>query len=119
MMLNDISILLYAAHVMNEPIFIWVEDAAFYFNQFGYASESLWQSNLVVSAQMEDLAKDGSRFLPGQLIFVSEKRLGFGSYASSNIAQRFSNALTERSNLSVFSQKLAYQHILCQNSGTG
>ena len=33
-------------------------------------------------------------FAPGQLVFISEKRLGFGSFASSNIAQRFSNAIT-------------------------
>ena len=48
----------------------------------------------MVSARPEDVAKDGKQFQPGQLIFVSEKRLGFGTYASSNVAQRFSNALT-------------------------
>jgi hypothetical protein len=91
--LNDMAILLRASLILNEPIFVWVEDAAFYFNQFGYAPEELWKSNLVVNARLDDVARDGSPFQPGQLVFISEKRLGFGSYASSNIAQRFSNAL--------------------------
>ena len=92
-LMRDVSILLLAAHVLAQPLFIWVEDAAFFFNQFGYAPEELWKSTLVVNARPEDLTRDGAKFAPGQLIFVSEKRLGFGSFASSNLAQRFSNAL--------------------------
>ena len=92
--MRDLAILLHASIEMGEPIFVWVEDAAHYFNQFGYAPEELWKSNFLVSARPEDIAKDGAQFQPGQLIFVSEKRLGFGTYASSNVAQRFSNALT-------------------------
>ena len=93
-LMRDIAILLVASRMLGEPIFIWVEDAAFYFCQLGYGAEELWKSNLIVSARPGDVAKDGASFKPGQLVFVSEKRLGFGSYASSNIAQRFSNALT-------------------------
>ena len=92
--MRNIAILLHAAWRMRQPIFVWVEDAAFYFNQFGYAAEELWKSNLIVSARPEDIAQNGHSFEAGQLVFVAEKRLGFGSYASSNIAQRFSNALT-------------------------
>ena len=91
--LTAVALLLHASLLLDEPIFIWVEDAAFYFNQFGYAAEELWKSNLVVSARAEDVAAGGQKFEPGQLIFISEKRLGFGSFASSNIAQRFSNAM--------------------------
>ena len=29
----------------------------------------------------------------GQLVFISERRLGFGTHGASNIAQRFSDAL--------------------------
>eukprot|EP00966_Prymnesium_polylepis_P132236 3057838-Prymnesium_polylepis.1 len=72
---------------LGEAIFVWVEDAAFYFNQFAYAPEELWKSNLIVSARLEDLDSDKREFDPGALVFVSERRLGFGSYASSNIAQ--------------------------------
>ena len=92
--MQTLAILLLAASLMGEPIFVWVEDAAYYFNQFGYAPEELWKSNLLVSARPGDLTEGGMPFQPGQVVFVSEKRLGFGSYASSNIAQRFSNALT-------------------------
>ena len=59
-----------------------------------YALEELWKSNLIVSARACDVTAGGTSFLPGQIVFVSEKRLGFGSFASSNTAQRFSNALT-------------------------
>ena len=31
--MRDLAILLHASLVMGEPIFLWVEDAAFYFNQ--------------------------------------------------------------------------------------
>ena len=36
---RDIAVLAHAALKMGEPILAWVEDAAFYFNQFGYALE--------------------------------------------------------------------------------
>ena len=39
---------------LNEPLFVWVEDASFYFNQFGYSPSELWKSNLVVSARPGD-----------------------------------------------------------------
>jgi hypothetical protein len=92
-LMHDATLLLQAARELAEPIFVWVEDAAFYFNQFAYAPEELWKSNLIVSARLEDLDSDEQEFDPGALVFVSERRLGFGSYASSNIAQRFSNAV--------------------------
>ncbi|KAL3916348.1 MAG: hypothetical protein SGPRY_006855, partial [Prymnesium sp.] len=91
--LRDLTILAWAAKEMNEPIFVWVEDAAYYFNQFGYAPEELWKSTFVVGAREGDQDALGEHFHAGQLIFVSEDRLGFGSFASSNIAQRFSNAI--------------------------
>ena len=47
----------------------------------------------MVNARPGDIDKEGYVFNPGQLVFVTEKRLGFGSYASSNLAQRFSNAV--------------------------
>lgn len=48
---------------------------------------------MVVNARVEDFDAHGNYIPPKTPITVSENRLGFGSYASSNIAQRFSNAL--------------------------
>ena len=92
-MMRDLAILLVASLTLDEPIFVFVEDAAFYFNQLGYAPEELWKSTLLVNAREGDVAHGGESFRPGQIVFISEKRLGFGTFASSNIAQRFSNAL--------------------------
>ena len=106
----DATLLGAAGIELGEPLLAMVEDAGFYFNQFGYAPEELWRSNLVVGAQDGDVAtasdrrehdpgEAGSsapvqmRFKLHQPVIVSEKRLGFGSYPSSNIAQRFSNAV--------------------------
>ncbi|MDC0525636.1 hypothetical protein OAO87_01460 [bacterium] len=91
--MRDAAILLRVAMLLGQPLFVFIEDASFYFNQFGYSSSELWKSNLIVNARAGDLARGGGAFKPGQLVFVSEKRLGFGSFASSNIAQRFSNAV--------------------------
>ena len=38
---KDIALLILVSLTLGEPILVWVEDAAFYFNQFGYASEEL------------------------------------------------------------------------------
>ena len=94
--MGDGAILLAEALRQKQPIFVLVEDAAFFFNQFGYAPEELWKSNLIVNARMGDIDHEANQFAPGQLVFVSEKRLGFGSYASSNIAQRIERRPQER-----------------------
>ena len=49
---------------------------------------------MILNARTGDLTDQGAPLPPGELVFISEKRLGFGSFASSNIAQRFSNAVT-------------------------
>ena len=92
--LRDTAILSQASMEMGEPIFAFLEDAAHYFSQFGYSPEELWKSNVILNARLGDLTDHGTPLAPGQLVFISEKRLGFGSFASSNIAQRFSNAVT-------------------------
>jgi hypothetical protein len=83
-----------ASYLLGEPIFVWVNDAAFYFNQFGYSPEDLFKSNLVIVSRAGDQYEDGTPIEPGTVVFVSELRIGFGAFASSNIAQRFSNAYT-------------------------
>ena len=92
--LRDVAILSHAAVHMGQPVFAFLEDAANYFPQFGYAPEELWKSNVILNARDGDLTDHGLPIQAGELVFISEKRLGFGSFASSNIAQRFSNAVT-------------------------
>lgn len=92
-LMNDVTILLGASLEINEPIIILVSDAAYYFNQFAYAPEELWKSTLVVGSRRGDVDTAGNAFEPHRPVFISEHRLGFGSFASSNLAQRFSNAL--------------------------
>lgn len=89
--LQYLTILAWAGRQLGEPNF----DAAFYLDQFGYAPEELWKSTFVVNARPGDVDEAGRANVGGQVVFVSEKSLGFGSFASSNIAQRFSNALEE------------------------
>lgn len=91
--MRDGALLLGASLELDEPIFVWVSDAAHYFNQLAYAPEEWWKSALVVGAREGDVSSKAEPFHPHQPIVVSEKRLGFGTFASSNIAQRFSNAL--------------------------
>lgn len=93
--MRDLAILLDAVRQLNQPICVWVQDAAYYFNQFAHAPEELRKSNLIVGALPGDTAHDGKPFSTRQPVLVSETRLGFGSFASSNLAQRFSNALVE------------------------
>lgn len=67
----------HAARRIEEPIFVWVEDAAYYFNQLGYAPEELMKSTLVVGSREGDVDNDGRPFPTSDQIFVSEERLGF------------------------------------------
>lgn len=92
----DIAIQLDAAWELGLPLFIVVHDKAHYFNQFGYSPEELWKSTLVTSGRHGDSTSPDIRVIEeGELTFVIENRLGFGSYASCNIAQRFANALND------------------------
>ena len=80
--LHDLTVLLHAArHVYREPIGGFTDDAANYFNQIALRPSERWKSNFVW------------RGADGALVIVSEMRLGFGLSASSNIAQRFSDAI--------------------------
>ena len=91
---RDIAIYGALAVQTDQPLFVFVADAAFYFNQFGYSPEELHKSNALLSSRPGDTDICGEPIEPGVPLFVQEKRLGFGSFPSSNICQRFSNALT-------------------------
>ena len=88
--MRDLSILLAAARRLEEPLYIFGDDAKDYFNQLAIASEDWWKFGVVFIHADEISAP---RSAGERLFFVSERRLGFGARPSSNIAQRFSEAL--------------------------
>ena len=88
--MRDLSILLAAARHLDEPIYVFGDDAKDYFNQLAIASEDWWKLG-VVFIHADDVA--APRPAHERLFFVSERRLGFGARPSSNLAQRFSEAL--------------------------
>lgn len=82
-----LAVLCRAAHVLDAPIYVFSDDVKDYFNQLGMASSELWKLGI---AFLEDLNAPPDK---ARLVFVSEKRLGFGTHTASNTAQRFSDAL--------------------------
>ena len=89
--MQAIAVLARAAHVLGEPLFLFGDGAKDFFNQFGMAAPELWKLNIVFLRKPEDF-KDIPSNKPS-LVFVSEKRLGFGTHGASNIAQRAGDAL--------------------------
>jgi hypothetical protein len=85
--MRDLSILLAAARQLEEPLYVFGDDAKDYFNQLAMASEEWWKFG-VVFLHADDLA--APRSASERLFFVSERRIGFGASPSSNIAPRFS-----------------------------
>lgn len=89
--MRDLSVLLAAARLLDEPIYIFGDDARDHFNQLAISSEDWNRLGVVfLHRPSEDdlMASPQSR-----LFFVSERRLGFGAKISSNVAQRFSEAV--------------------------
>ena len=102
--MRDLSILKAAAHALQEPVYLFGDDAKDYFSQLAMAPEAWWQLGVVfLSAEQLAERHSSNSFRPvaGELYFVSERRLGFGVMPSSNIAQRFSEAL-----LSLFRERM-------------
>ena len=92
--MRDNAIFNRAGHLLGEPTYGFEDDAKDYFNQLVMAPSELHKVGTVFLAEPSDLATSAER--PSgddQLVFVSEKRLGFGTHGASNIAQRFSDAL--------------------------
>ena len=102
--MRDNAIFNRAGHLLGEPTYGFEDDAKDYFNQLAMAPSELHKVGTVFLAEPGDLAHpvgppassataSGPAPEGDQLIFVSEKRLGFGTHGASNIAQRFSDAL--------------------------
>ena len=90
MVMRDLSILLAAARRLDEPLYIFGDDAKDYFNQLAIASEDWWKLG-VVFVHADEIA--APRSAGERLFFISERRLGFGAMPATNIAQRFSEAM--------------------------
>lgn len=86
-LMTALAVLCAAADALHQPIYIFSDDAKDYFNQLGMATPELWKLGIVFVESL-DAAPEHAR-----LLFVSEKRLGFGTHGASNTAQRFSDAL--------------------------
>ena len=101
-LLRDLAILKRASQMLGEPVYVIGDDFKDYFNQLAMAESELHKLNIVFLREPSehDSLLDGlhgSAHVPftsdGQLLFISERRLGFGTHGASNIAQRFSDAL--------------------------
>ncbi|KAL1530135.1 hypothetical protein AB1Y20_001051 [Prymnesium parvum] len=82
-----------AAFLMQEPVYLFGDDVKDYFNHFLHAPEVLHLMNTVF-LDADDLTEPAIyKQKKGALIFVHEKRMGFGLHPNSVIAQDFSEAL--------------------------
>ena len=95
--MRDNSVFNRAGHLLGEPTYGFEDDAKDYFNQLAMASSELHKVGTVFLAEAGDLPLSGGEPAEGtdRLVFVSERRLGFGTHGASNIAQRFSDALVD------------------------
>ena len=97
-LMRDMAILRRAAHVLDSPIYVIGDDLKDFFNQLAMASSELHKLGIVFLAQdgeVDDAPEHAPSHAGVRLVFVSEKRLGFGTHGASNIAQRFANALLD------------------------
>ena len=92
--MRNLVVLRRAAAVLGEPLYIFSDDAADYFNQLSMSPEEWWKLGIVFIRDEEVLRSPPDIHVQGaELFIVSERRLGFGTHGASNIAQRFSDAL--------------------------
>lgn len=81
-----------AAHLLQEPIYVIGDDVKDYFNMLVHASEDLHKMNTVF-LNTDDIEEPSFNSPEGGLVFVHEKRMGFGIHPNSMIAQEFSEVL--------------------------
>lgn len=91
MLERDLAVLKRPGEVMGAPVYSIGNDFKDYFNQLAIAIPDLHKLGIVFLAKEGDT--DG--IPPGSLIYISEKRLGFGIHGASNVAQRFSDAFLD------------------------
>eukprot|EP00965_Chrysotila_dentata_P068479 2263896-Pleurochrysis_carterae.AAC.1 len=93
--MRDLCVLKAAAAALRQPLNIFDDDAADYFNQLAMSPEEWWKLNIVFIQESEILGTPPRHAdaKGNALFFVSELRLGFGAHPASNTAQRFSDAI--------------------------
>ena len=93
----DLAVLRAAGKAMGMPVYLFGDDAADHFNQLFCSSEEWWLLGVtfVTPSELVRMFTNDFRASPGGIFFISERRLGFGMTPSSNIAQRFSEALLD------------------------
>ena len=80
MLMRDLVVLRRAARVLGEPLYLFGDDIKDYFMHVVNAQEELWKNNLL--------------WIEGdELVFVNEKRMGFGLHPNAGIAQELSEAI--------------------------
>jgi len=90
---RDLTVLSTSSRRLGMPIYIRVADAKDYFSQLAMAPEDFRKLNLVFLKSSLELKSHQEAGNEGKLVFISERVLGFGCHAASNVAQRFSEML--------------------------
>eukprot|EP00965_Chrysotila_dentata_P083111 2741442-Pleurochrysis_carterae.AAC.1 len=87
--MRDLCVLRAAAYALKQPVYVFGDDAADYFNQLAMAPEEYWKLNIVFIRDTEllETPADHVDSHGNALFFVSERRLGFGTHPASNVAQ--------------------------------
>lgn len=91
--MRSLAVLRRAAHLMGEPVYLFGDDVKDYFNHFVHAAEIKHHVNTVFLDAGDLQDPPLYREAGNTLVFVHEKRMGFGLHAYSIIAQDFSDAL--------------------------
>ena len=81
-----------AAFLLQEPIYLIGDDVKDFFNHLPHASEDLHKMNTIF-LNADDIDDPKFSSTEGSLVFVHEKRMGFGIHPNSMIAQEFSEVL--------------------------
>lgn len=91
--MKSLSILKRAAYLMQEPFYLFGDDVKDYINHFVHAAEvkHLMNTILLDTGDLEESTQYNHE--KGSLVFVHEKRMGFGLHPNSIVAQDFSEAL--------------------------
>ena len=94
MLMRDLVVLRRAAYLLDEPIYLFGDDIKDFFNHMVNGAEELHKHNVLWVADPGDLdtaSAIGNN--AGQMLFISEKRMGFGVHPNSGIAQELAEAL--------------------------
>ena len=92
--MRNIAVLRRAAKLLGEPMYLFSDDAADYFNQLAmHPSEWPLLGIAFIRDEEELLSSVDVHHGDAELFFISERRLGFGTHPASNVAQRFSDAI--------------------------